>query len=57
MSSDVVTNAIWVGMFNQVCGRYNTNQLVSAMGEYDPGVRSWAADTIGTNANTSFSRC
>ncbi|MCX6929378.1 MAG: DUF6288 domain-containing protein, partial [Verrucomicrobia bacterium] len=51
LSNDKVTNAIWVGAFNQVCAGYDTNQLVSAMSEYDPGVRSWAADTIGTRAN------
>ncbi len=55
LSSDKVTNAIWVGAFNQVCAGYNTNQLASAMSEYDPGVRFWAAATIGTNVNTSYS--
>ena len=54
LSSDKVTNAIWVGAFNQVCGGYNTNQLASAMGDYDPGVRFWAANTIGTNSQTSY---
>ncbi len=55
LSSDVVTNAIWVGTFNQVCAGYNTNQLIAAMGEYDPGVRSWAADTLGARAGVSVS--
>ena len=39
LSSDVVTNALWVGAFNQVCAGYDTNHLVAAMGEYDLGVR------------------
>ena len=54
LPNDKVTNAIWVGMFNQVCAGYDTNQLVAALGEYDPGVRWWAAATLGTKANTSF---
>jgi hypothetical protein len=53
LNSEAVSNAIWVGMFNQVCAGYDTNQLVSAMGEYDPGVRYWAAATIGAKANVS----
>ena len=55
LSSAVVSNAIWVGNFNLVCGGFDTNQLMAAMSEYDPGVRWWAATTLGTNTNTSVS--
>ena len=55
LSSAVVSNAIWAGTFNLVCAGFTTNQLVAAMGEYDPGVRWWAANTIGTNVLTSYS--
>ena len=41
------------GRVNQVCAGYDTNQLVAAMGEYDPGVRYWAATTIGAKTNVS----
>ncbi len=55
LSSAVVSNCLWVGTFNQVCAGYSTNQLIAAMGEYDPGVRSWAADTLGARAGVNVS--
>ena len=55
LSSVKVTNAIWAGNFGLACGNYNTNQLLSALAEYDPQVRWWAATTIASNTNTSFS--
>jgi hypothetical protein len=46
--SDVeVTNAIWAGGFALACTNYTTNQLISALGEYDPMVRYWAATQLG----------
>lgn len=43
LSADKVTNAIWAATFDMVCTNYSTNQLMSALGEYDPLVRAYAA--------------
>ena len=54
LSSSVVSNAIWAGAFIMLIDGYNTSQLIAAMGEYDPVVRSWAADAVGkTNVSVS----
>ena len=47
LSGDKVTNAIWAGAFDQTVAGLGTNQLMSALSEYDPLVRSWAATQLG----------
>jgi len=53
LSQDKVTNAIWAGMFDQALSGYDTNQLMSALAQYDPLVRGWAAVELGSRANVS----
>ena len=53
LSQDQVTNAIWAGMFDQHLSDYDTNQLMSALAEYDPLVRGWAAVALGRRTNVA----
>ncbi len=49
-----ISNAIWAGTFDQVVTSLDTNQLMSALGEFDPLVRSWAANELGVRSNVSY---
>ncbi len=51
LSIAAVTNAIWAGTFKLACSGYDTNQLMAALGEYDPLVRNWAAGELGSRSN------
>ena len=46
LSAQVVSNAIWASDFTSNCSGYTTNQLVSALGEWDPIVRFNAATEL-----------
>ena len=48
LSTQTVTNALWAGEFASVCGSYTKEQLIAALGEYDPIVRLNAATELGT---------
>ena len=47
LSTVEVDNAIWAGRFSQEASGYPTNELVDALGEYDPVVRKSAATELG----------
>ena len=46
LSPQAVTNAIWAAEFTSRCGGYTTDQLVAALGEWDPIVRYNAATEL-----------
>ena len=46
LSPKVVTNAIWAAEFTGRCGSYTKEQLVAALGEWDPIVRYNAATEL-----------
>ncbi|MCE9610253.1 MAG: DUF6288 domain-containing protein [Chthoniobacter sp.] len=48
LSTQTVTNALWAGEFASVCGSYTKEQLIAALGEYDPIVRLNAATELST---------
>jgi hypothetical protein len=48
LSTQTVTNAIWAGDFASYCAGYTKDQLIAALGEYDPIVRLNAATELGT---------
>ena len=48
LSTQTVNNALWAGEFASVCGSYTKEQLIAALGEYDPIVRLNAATELGT---------
>ena len=48
LSTQKVTNALWAGEFASVCGSYTKEQLIAALGEYDPIVRLNAATELST---------
>ena len=43
-----ISNTMWAADYGFNCSGYRTNELLSHFGEYDPGVRSWAAQTLAT---------
>ncbi|MEI7899022.1 MAG: DUF6288 domain-containing protein, partial [bacterium] len=51
LSSQVVSNALWSAAFASLCGGYTTNQLVAALGEWDPIVRFNAATELSVRSN------
>ena len=53
LGSDVVTNALWAGNFSSACGGYTKDQLIAALGEWDPIVRLNAATELGTRTLTT----
>jgi len=53
LSPEKVTNALWAGEFDQTLSSCDTNQLMSALAEYDPLVRGWAAVELGSRANAA----
>jgi hypothetical protein len=48
LSTQTVANALWAGEFASVCGSYTKEQLIAALGEYDPIVRLNAATELST---------
>jgi HEAT repeat protein len=50
LSSAVVANAVWAGLYSQQCSGYSTNQLLAAFSEYDTVVRDAAAIELGARA-------
>lgn len=46
LSPQAVTNALWAAEFTSSCGGYTTEQLVAALGEWDPIVRLNAATEL-----------
>ena len=48
LSTQTVTNALWAGEFASVCGSYTKEQLIAALGDYDPIVRLNAATELST---------
>ena len=53
LSSDKVTNALWAATIPLTVTNFTTNQLISALGEFDPDVRFFAALQLGTYTNIS----
>jgi|GEM_PF-337990 len=51
LSAQVVSNALWASEFTANCGGYTTNQLVSALGEWDPIVRFNAATELSVRSS------
>ncbi|MCX6876572.1 MAG: DUF6288 domain-containing protein [Verrucomicrobia bacterium] len=48
LNAQTVTNAIWAGDFASYCAGYTKEQLIAALGDYDPIVRLNAATELGT---------
>ena len=48
LSAQVVSNALWASDFTSQCGSYTKEQLVAALGEWDPIVRFNAATELAT---------
>jgi hypothetical protein len=54
LSNDKVTNAIWVAAMPTISTNLTTNELMAALGEYDPEARYWAAQELGARTNVSL---
>ncbi|KAB2642916.1 MAG: hypothetical protein DVB26_01175, partial [Verrucomicrobia bacterium] len=50
LSAKTVTSAIWAGDFATNCGSYTKEQLITALGDYDPIVRLNAANELSTRS-------
>ena len=53
LSPQKVTNALWAGEFATDCAGYTKEQLIAALGEYDPIVRLNAATELSTRSVSS----
>ena len=53
LSAQAVSNAIWAAEFTSLCGGYTKEQLVAALGEWDPIVRFNAATELATRSLTA----
>jgi len=53
LSMDKVTNAIWAAAIPTNVTLMTTNQLLAALGEYDPDVRCWSALELGKRPGVS----
>ena len=53
LSPEKVSNALWAGDFTAACSGYTKEQLVAALGEWDPIVRYNAATELATRTLTS----
>ena len=53
LSPQKVTNALWAGEFAADCASFTKEQLIAALGEYDPIVRLNAATELSTRSVSS----
>ena len=53
LSPKKVTNALWAGEFASDCASFTKEQLIAALGEYDPIVRLNAATELATRSVSS----
>ncbi|MEI7900136.1 MAG: DUF6288 domain-containing protein [bacterium] len=51
LSAQAVTNALWAAEFTERCGGYTKDQLVAALGAWDPIVRYNAATELSVRAD------
>ena len=53
LSPETVKSALWAGEFASVCGGYTKEQIITALGDYDPIVRLNAAAELATRSVSS----